>query len=53
MENIRLLAVPRQAREDQHCGTGGGLWVGGVDLIVRPVQTNLASVGCADEFTVG
>lgn len=52
VENIPLLAVPRQAWEDQHRGTSRGLWVGGADLIVHPVQRNLASVGCTDEFTV-
>lgn len=51
--HIPLLAVPRQAWQDQHCGTSRGLWVGGADLIVYPVQRNLASIGCTDEFAVG
>lgn len=51
--HIPLLAVPRQAWEDQHRGTSRGLWVGGADLIVYPVQRNLASIGCTDEFAVG
>lgn len=52
VENIPLLAVPRQAWEDQHRGTSRGLWVGGAGLIVHPVQRNLAPVGCTDEFAV-
>lgn len=52
VEHIPLPAVPRQTREDQHRGTSRGLWVGGADLIVHPVQRDLASVGCTDEFTV-
>lgn len=52
VEHIPLLAVPRQTWEDQHRGTSRGLWVGGAHLIVHPVQRNLASVGCTDEFTV-
>lgn len=53
MEHVPLPAVPRQAWEDQHGGTGGGLWVGGAGLIVRPVQRDLSSVGRTDELAVG
>lgn len=44
MEHIGLLTVPRQAREDQHCGASRGFWVGRTGLIVHPVQRNLTTV---------
>lgn len=52
VEHVGLLAVPRQARKDQHCGASRGFWVGRTGLIVHPVQRNLTTVNRTDELTV-
>lgn len=53
MEHIGLLAVPRQAWEDQYRGAGRGFWVGLAGLIVHPVQGDLTPINCTDPLTEG
>lgn len=50
MAHVRLLAVPREARQDQQRGPRGGFWVGEAVVVVHPVQRDLTAVGGADEL---
>lgn len=51
VEHIGLLAVPRQAWENQHCRAGGGFWVGRAGLIVHPVERYLTTINGPDTLT--
>lgn len=51
--HVRLLAVPREARQDQQRRSSGGFWVGDTLLVVHPVQRDLAAIWGADEFAEG